>query len=82
MRDFQNDNVVKLYEYFHSSRFIYLVLELCPGGDLSSFIKKSTLGRLEERVALNFLLQLANGLKFLLDKNIIHRYVFFDEQTC
>jgi serine/threonine-protein kinase ULK/ATG1 len=46
-------------------------LELCRGGDLSSFIKKNK--RLEERVAQCFLKQLSDGLMFLHEKNVIHR---------
>jgi serine/threonine protein kinase len=46
-------------------------LELCRGGDLLSFIKKSR--RLEERVAQYFLQQLSEGLMFLYQKSIIHR---------
>jgi serine/threonine protein kinase len=40
MRDYKHDNIVGLFETFQSSRFIYLVMELCMGGDLSKFIKK------------------------------------------
>jgi len=71
MRDYRHQNIVRLYDSFHSPRFIYLVLELCPGGDLSVFIKRNK--RLDERVAKNFLCQLARGLTFLNQKNIIHR---------
>eukprot|EP01035_Chromulina_nebulosa_P017131 gene17131-22645_t len=71
MRDYRHQNIVRLFDSFHSPRFIYLVLELCPGGDLSIFIKRNK--RLDERVAKNFLCQLAKGLTFLNQKNIIHR---------
>lgn len=71
MREFNHENIVKLYEYFSSEKNFYLVLELCEGGDLSKFIKKRK--RLSERVAHSFLLQLANGLSFLQERNFIHR---------
>jgi serine/threonine-protein kinase ULK/ATG1 len=71
MREFSHQNIVKLHEYFSSEKNFYLVLELCEGGDLSKYIKKSK--RLSERVAHSFLLQLVNGLTFLQDKNFIHR---------
>ena len=71
MRDYLHGNIVQLFEHFSSQRYIYLVLELCPGGDLSKFIKKR--GRLDEPVAHVFLKQITDGLKFLQSKNVIHR---------
>jgi serine/threonine-protein kinase ULK/ATG1 len=54
-----------------SPKTIYLVLELCPGGDLAKMIR--TRKRLEEPVAQSFLRQLSDGLHFLSQKNVIHR---------
>ena len=71
MRDYLHPNIVRLYEHFVLGRYIYLVLEFCPGEDLNKFIKKR--GRLDERVARGFLRQLADGLEFLNQKNLIHR---------
>jgi serine/threonine-protein kinase ULK/ATG1 len=71
MREFAHENIVKLYEYFSSEKNFYLVLELCEGGDLSKYIKKSK--RLSERVSHSFMLQIVNGLTFLQDKSFIHR---------
>lgn len=71
MRDYLHPNIVQLFEHFSSSRYIYLVLELCPGGDLSKFIKKYH--RVEEIIAQGFLRQLSDGLHFLQEKNVIHR---------
>ena len=71
MRDYLHHNIVQLYEHFSSQRYIYLVLELCPGGDLSKYIRKR--GRIGEPIAHGFLKQIAAGLKFLQQKNVIHR---------
>jgi serine/threonine-protein kinase ULK2 len=71
MRDYLHPNIVQLFEHFSSSRYIYLVLELCPGGDLSKFIRK--FHRVEEIIAQGFLRQLSDGLHFLQEKNVIHR---------
>ncbi|KAJ1431863.1 kinase-like domain-containing protein [Ochromonadaceae sp. CCMP2298] len=71
MREFVHENIVCLQEYFSSEKNIYLVLELCEGGDLSKFIRKRK--RLEERLSHSFLAQLAAGLSFLQEKNFIHR---------
>lgn len=50
---------------------IYLILEYCEGGDLQRFIKAR--GRLTESVAQAFMAHLAAGLKFLWERNLIHR---------
>mmetsp|Transcript_2785 Transcript_2785/g.4197 ORF Transcript_2785/g.4197 Transcript_2785/m.4197 type:complete len:808 (-) Transcript_2785:541-2964(-) len=71
MRDYSHINIVRLFDHFTSSRHIYLALEYCAGGDLQKYIKRYS--RIEERVARRFLYQLAQGLKFLHQKNIIHR---------
>lgn len=71
MREFENENIVRLHEHFSSEKNFYLVLELCAGGDLNKFIRRNK--RLEERVAQGFLLQIANGLKYLHERNYIHR---------
>jgi serine/threonine protein kinase len=62
---------VGLHDNFENPKYIFLVLELCSGGDLSSFIKKNK--NLPEKVAQSFLKQLANGLLFLYQQSIIHR---------
>jgi serine/threonine-protein kinase ULK/ATG1 len=73
MQDFEHENIVRLHEFFSTEKNFYLVLELCMGGDLNKFIRKQPLKYLDERVAHGFLLQLANGLAFLQEKNFIHR---------
>jgi serine/threonine-protein kinase ULK2 len=49
------------------------VLEYCRGGDLQKFIKDQPGGRLAEPVARHFMRHLASGLKFLNDRNLVHR---------
>ena len=73
MRDFDHPHIVRLVESFSSDKYFYLVMELCNGGDLSRFIKKSVNKRLDERLSYNFLSQLSKGLSFLQEKNFIHR---------
>lgn len=71
MKDFIHENIVQLHEYFSTEKNFYLVLELCPGGDLSKFIRKRK--RLSEPVAQAFFVQLVNGLSFLHERGYIHR---------
>lgn len=51
-------------------RFIYIVMEYCDGGDLSSFIHERH--KLPENVCRQFMQQLALALKFLRQNNICH----------
>lgn len=51
-------------------RNIYIIMEYCDGGDLSSFIKRRC--KLPEKVCQKFLQQLAIGLQFLHSQNICH----------
>ena len=34
MRELDHPNVLKLFEFFEDNRYIYLVMELCEGGEL------------------------------------------------
>jgi len=71
LRDFNHINIVRLVDHFNSSKYIFLVLELCEGGDLSKFIKKYK--SISEELSIRFLKQIASGLLFLKEKSLIHR---------
>lgn len=49
----------------------YLLMDLCEGGDLYSYIKEH--GKLDEPEIFDLSYQLAMGLKYLHDQNVIHR---------
>jgi calcium-dependent protein kinase len=34
MRELDHPNVLKLFEFFEDTRYVYLVMELCTGGEL------------------------------------------------
>lgn len=73
MKEFKHPNIVSLLEQFENSKSIFLVLELCNGGDLSNFIRKQDGKKLSEECSIRFLYQLCCGLLFLRENNIIHR---------
>lgn len=54
----------------YTCRHIYIVMEYCDGGDLSSFIKKKH--RLPENICRRFLQQLALALRYLRNHNVCH----------
>lgn len=71
MKNYIHPCICQLHENFSNSKHISLVIQYCAGGDLQKFIRKST--RLSEGLTRKFLVQLAAGLEFLHEKNIIHR---------
>ncbi|BAS91740.1 Os04g0686600 [Oryza sativa Japonica Group] len=52
-------NIIRLLDLIQTQSNLYLVLELCEGGDLAAYIQRN--GRVEERVASNFMRQIGNS---------------------
>lgn len=71
LRDYNHPNIVRLYDHFNSNKYIFLVLELCEGGDLAKYIKKFK--SISESLSIKFLKQIASGLMYLSQKQLIHR---------
>jgi serine/threonine protein kinase len=63
--------IVKLFNTFQDDDLIYLVLELCSGGELYTQIKEE--GRLSEDDAKHLCSQIVEGLAFLHSNGILHR---------
>lgn len=52
MKQLDHPNVIKLYETFEDSRNVYLIMELCDGGELfDSIINKGKYSESEARSA-------------------------------
>ncbi|EEC78292.1 hypothetical protein OsI_18006 [Oryza sativa Indica Group] len=64
-------NIIRLLDLIQTQSNLYLVLELCEGGDLAAYIQRN--GRVEERVASNFMRQIGAGLQVLRRHHIVHR---------
>ncbi|XP_077248329.1 protein kinase superfamily protein [Tasmannia lanceolata] len=71
LRQIRHPNIICLHEAIETADKIYLVLEYCMGGDLSSYIQR--FGRVSEAIARHFMRQLAAGLQVLRENNLIHR---------
>lgn len=62
--------IVHMLDFQWDKAFIYLIFELCTGGELASIIRlKRTF---PEEIVQHFLQQLASALKYLRDNNIAH----------
>jgi len=71
MRNFKHPNIVELSDIKKSDRNIYLVLEYCEAGDLHKYIRSQT--KLSEKTSRIFMSHLSGGMKFLWERNLIHR---------
>jgi serine/threonine-protein kinase ULK/ATG1 len=71
LHKYQHSNIVRLLHSQKRKKSFYLVMEYCDNGDLAHFITRHK--RLPEKFARRLLLQLSNGLEFLVQNNLIHR---------
>ncbi|XP_071794569.1 serine/threonine-protein kinase ULK3-like [Asterias amurensis] len=70
MKRIHHEHIVELKDFQWDDTYIYLIMEYCSGGDLSSFIR--TKQALPERTVRVFLRQLASALLCLQSQNITH----------
>lgn len=72
MLSLDHDNIIKIYETFEDARDIWIVMELCKGGELFDRIKNQPTGNYTEKDAAAVLAQMATGIKYLHDNSIAH----------
>lgn len=72
LRRLDHPNIVRMYEAYEDKKNIYIVLELCDGGDL---LERVTAGkdRMPERVAAALLTQMMSALQHMWLQGIVHR---------
>ncbi|XP_076465015.1 serine/threonine-protein kinase ULK3-like [Babylonia areolata] len=70
LKNLQHQHIVALKDFIWDSKYIYLVMEFCGGGDLSHFIKSKR--ALPERIVRKFLQQMALALQYLRSHNVAH----------
>lgn len=63
LKECKNENVVCYVDNFMSEKSIIIVMELCDGGELQTYLTNK--GRLTEHEATIFLKQILNGFKGL-----------------
>jgi len=71
MKSADHPNIVKLYESFEDAKHIYLVMELCEGGELFDRIIEA--GHFSEEQTAHCMRQLLRAVRFLHDQRICHR---------
>lgn len=91
LKGIRHPHIVTLIDITNTGSHIHLIMEYCPLGDLSFFIKKRDKllqagqipsqfpnvpgAGLNETLVRHFLIQLASALQFLRSKNLMHRDV-------
>ena len=71
LQKLDHPNVLKLYEYFEDERNVYLVTEICKGGELFDKIIEEEF--FSEKVAARLFQQILQSLNYCHKENIAHR---------
>jgi len=68
LRDLDHPNIIQLYEVFTLKRKIWLVMELCSGGDLTA--RADTMNEADVVIVLE---QILMAIKYMHKRNVMHR---------
>uniref|UniRef100_A0A7S4QMT2 Calcium-dependent protein kinase 1 n=1 Tax=Alexandrium monilatum TaxID=311494 RepID=A0A7S4QMT2_9DINO len=71
MKQMDHPNIIKLYETFEDKRNIYLVLELCVGGEL--FDRIIEVGHFNEGKAATIMQQIVRAIFYMHELHVCHR---------
>ncbi|KAM3610592.1 uncharacterized protein V6R79_006272 [Siganus canaliculatus] len=71
LKELKHENIVGLLDYQEMGGCVYLVMEYCNGGDLAEYLHSK--GTLSEDTIRAFLQQMAQAMKILQSKGILHR---------
>ena len=73
MKEVDHPNIVKLKEVFFGSRTVYLVMELCEGGELFDQVTNPSRKGFPEPQAAKLMRDMMSSVKYLHEHNIVHR---------
>jgi len=73
LKEIDHPNVIKLYETYEDKRHMYLIMELCTGGELYDRLVSQKYKRYTEKDAANLVLQMCKAVAYIHGKNICHR---------
>merc|ERR1711988_277175 len=71
MKIMDHPNIIKLFETFEDHRNIYLVMELCSGGEL--FDKIIEAGHFTEQQAASLMQQIIRAIYYMHENHVVHR---------
>ncbi|KAL3311577.1 Phosphorylase b kinase gamma catalytic chain, liver/testis isoform [Cichlidogyrus casuarinus] len=64
-------NIIQLHDVFEGDAYIFLVFELCPGGELFDYLTKMV--ALSEKKTRSIMRQILNAVYFIHERDIVHR---------
>ncbi|KCZ80920.1 Aur protein kinase [Anncaliia algerae PRA339] len=67
----KHPNVVRMYGHFHDAKNVYLILEYAGKGEIYSLLELN--GKFTEKMAANYIYQVAEALAYMQSMNVIHR---------
>ena len=73
MKEISHPQIVQLREVFFGSRTVYLVMELCQGGELHENLSQYGCNGLPEEVVAKHVADMLSSLKYLHSHGIMHR---------
>eukprot|EP00750_Incisomonas_marina_P000121 INCI10136.2.p1 GENE.INCI10136.2~~INCI10136.2.p1 ORF type:complete len:613 (-),score=140.26 INCI10136.2:3104-4942(-) len=73
LKGLQHPNIVKYYGHHADKRNLYIVMELCEGGDLAKHIKAQGDTPFDEMTILSWFVQILMGLREVHEARILHR---------
>ena len=68
----KHKNIVKVLDVYQEETVIWVMMELCDKGDLTSYIEAQST-KITDTESLNIMLGIAQGVDYLHNKNVIHR---------
>ncbi|XP_051923969.1 serine/threonine-protein kinase ULK1a isoform X2 [Hippocampus zosterae] len=71
LKELKHENIVRLLDYQEIDGSVYLIMEYCNGGDLAEYLQSK--GTLSEDTIRVFFQQIAQAMKTLQSKGILHR---------
>ena len=71
LKSLDHPNILKVYEFYSSEKYVYIINELCTGGEL--FDKIVDVKHFSESVACNIMRQLFSAVAYCHEKGVIHR---------
>ena len=71
LKNLDHPNILKVYEFYSSNKYIYIINELCTGGEL--FDKIVDVKYFSENVACHIMRQLLSAVAYCHENGIIHR---------
>eukprot|EP01084_Bolivina_argentea_P305832 528366_1 len=77
LKKLDNPYIVKLYDIFETKKYLYIVMEMCLGGELFDQIAELDGEHYTEQDCCLILHQIARGVKYMHTVGIVHPFIFY-----